>query len=168
MEGLRATEETREEKTTPIPTPEPAREMVASPAPISLADSKSWFCMRIALILEKAHSGRAVMSSPCLLRYVQYSCYRGKTLFLILPSSFPPRVISRWVTLTLVVQQESTRSIIRWKLYLRLHKGLLLRETLRTEALKRYQQIVKRIPCVAWYMEQIPVLRRFYCPHKMG
>ena len=41
MEGLRATAETRAEKTTPIPTPDPAREIVARPAPISLADSKS-------------------------------------------------------------------------------------------------------------------------------
>lgn len=41
MEGLRATAETRDEKTIPIPTPEPEREIVARPAPINLADSKS-------------------------------------------------------------------------------------------------------------------------------
>jgi hypothetical protein len=35
-EGLRAVAETREEKTIPIPTPDPAREIVASPAPMNL------------------------------------------------------------------------------------------------------------------------------------
>ena len=40
-DGFRAVAETREEKTTPIPTPDPAREMVARPEPISLADSNS-------------------------------------------------------------------------------------------------------------------------------
>ena len=41
IEGLRATAEIREEKTIPIPTPEPASEIVARPAPINLADSRS-------------------------------------------------------------------------------------------------------------------------------
>jgi hypothetical protein len=41
IEGFLATEETREAKTIPIPTPEPAREIEARPAPISLADSRS-------------------------------------------------------------------------------------------------------------------------------
>jgi hypothetical protein len=40
-DGLRAVAETSAEKTIPIPTPDPAREIVASPAPINLADCTS-------------------------------------------------------------------------------------------------------------------------------
>ena len=61
---------TREEKTTPIPTPVPASEIVANPAPINLAESNNIYKSKVeaAYQINSALSNKRYESNSCKLK----------------------------------------------------------------------------------------------------